>query len=1082
MSRIATFLCVAGLLHSAGMLFGRESGSAIAAAVPTATIFSNEKEVCEGSAVAAYLYFSGEGPWDAVVSDKDGVYLELTDVTSPYTISLEPTEDNTYTISYVEDRLGESGNTYGEVALTVNPVTPVSIELDRYAYLYSEPQVRLVASPTGGTFTGNGVSANYFYPVIASPEGSPHQVTYTYYNQYGCVSTDEKAIDVLYGEAAVVLLSGNDTIDDLCDDGRTYVILGSNDDQLPGAFELREAGTSNAIEGNILDEDLTDDLAILDPTGLSGDYDIYYSYTLGGLTVSATYPFRVSDLGLIEIPGLPEEVCSGDAPYPLVPDLAAGDPGAVYVFSGPGVSGNQSDGYYFDPGGSDTILGEVEIQMEYTASNGCFVTVIYPVNNRFSPEVSFEFSPVCLPDEGGRIDFNNTTTGKEAVETWEWDFGDPLSGPDNSSDLEHPSHDYPEPGYVEISLTATTTEGCVAAHTLDTVLADQPEVDFTWVTDCFIRGKKTGFINTSISEYAPVDTLMWTFTTSGGGVLGVIGSNDPADTVEFQFTVRDQYKVELYVKNSAGCEGSTVREIDLQPTIKLTNSGYEVDFNGGQDAWFPGSVDSVWSWKREEPDFNGFNQVSGDLAWFTDLPEEGEEYLEESWVQSPCFDFSDQKNPLIQLDLMKSFTPGYDGAVLQYQERSTEAWETIGEVGEGQNWYNVSGLVNQPGGNDDGWGLQLFDPDSEWVPASHDLDLLAGMPHAKLRITIATGGLRDIGNQGFAFDNVFIGDRVRQSVLEHFTNSSSMASVEADGIVDEFAREHSGSVIDLQYHTQFPGDDPMNINNPYPALNRSFYYGINGVPYAMLNGGIEPEMRYDFNGPEGMPDEEVLSQATLEIPDFDVNLEVDWMENSLEATASVTCRVDTFDSGIQLYLAVIETEVTAYVGSNQDTVFNNVVLDMLPSPTGTLLASAWSGWMNETRSYSWEYEDYIEDIEELAVVAFIENKDNGYILQAAARYLTPQVGLEPRMTDPGYLRLYPNPASDLLHIDLVGQFPEKGSLKVMDITGKIWLSSNIRPGQTRHTLDVSELARGVYILWWEERGEIKARSKLILSR
>ena len=1081
MNRAAAFLCVAGFLHAAGMLCGQGSTSTQAVAAPTATIFSNDKEVCEGSAVAAYLYFSGEGPWDAVVSDKDGIYLELTDVTSPYTISLEPVEDNTYTVSYVEDRLGQAGSTYGAVSLTVNPVTPVSIELDRYAYLYSEPQVRLFASPTGGTFTGNGVSANYFYPGIASPEGSPHQVTYTYYNQYGCVSKDVAEIHVLFGESSVVLLSGNDTIDDLCDDGRTYVILGSNNDQLPGTFELVEAGTSQPIEGNILDEDLSDDLAILNPAGLSGVYDIVYSYSLEGLTVSATYRFRVSDLGLIQVPGLPEEVCSGDEPYPLVPDLAGSDPGAIYTFSGPGVTGSQEDGYYFDPGGSDTILGAIEIQMDYTATNGCYVAVVYPVNNRFSPEVSFGFSPVCLPDDGGLVSFTNTTAGKEQVETWEWSFGDPASGPDNSSNLENPTHDYPEPGFLEISLTATTADGCVAVYSMDTSLADQPKADFTWVTDCFIKGEKTRFINTSTSEFAALDTVTWTFTTSGGGGLGVIGSNDPADTLEFQFTVRDRYKVELYVRNESGCEGEAMKEIDLQPTIHLTSAGYKDGFNGTHGFWSPGSVDSAWSWTLGEPDFNGFSPVEGDLAWYTDLPAGGAGYLEDSWVQGPCFDFSDQKNPLIKLDLMKSFTPGYDGAVLQYQIRNTEDWKTIGAVGEGLNWYNVTNLVNQPGGSNAGWGLELFDPDSEWIHASHDLDALAGMPHVKLRFTVSTGGIRDIGNQGFAFDNVFIGDRIRKSVLEHFTNSASASCREADAIVDDFSASNPGSVVDLQYHTDFPGSDPMNQNNPYPASIRTFYYGVGSVPYALLNGGGDPELQYDFDGPDGMPDEEVLKQASLEIPVFDLSLKVEWMENSLDATASVTCLADTFTSNIQLHVAVIETEVTAYTGANMDTLFRNVVLDMLPSSTGTLLGKAWSGWMTETRSFSWEYANYVEDIEELAVVAFIENRSNGQIIQAATSYLTPQVGTGPRRQELASLHLYPNPASDVLYLQLGESPSEKGFIKVMDITGKIMLSSDVRPGEARLTLDLSTLARGLYVVWWEESGVVRARSKLIMG-
>ena len=44
------------------------------------------------------------------------------------------------------------------------------------------------------------------------------------------------------------------------------------------------------------------------------------------------------------------------------------------------------------------------------------------------------------------------------------------------------------------------------------------------------------------------------------------------------------------------------------------------------------------------------------------------------------------------MDLMKSFAPLTDGAVLQYQDVVSEGWKTIGNVGTGINWYNVTGL------------------------------------------------------------------------------------------------------------------------------------------------------------------------------------------------------------------------------------------------------------------------------------------------------------------------------------------------------------------------------------------------------
>ena len=603
--------------------------------------------------------------------------------------------------------------------------------------------------------------------------------------------------------------------------------------------------------------------------------------------------------------------------------------------------------------------------------------------------------------------------------------------------------------------------------------------DFIWLTDCFVPGKKITFRNVSASGAAPVDTLIWTFRTADGGFLGMIGTG--SDTVEIPFTVLGTYTVDLQVENSSGCRDAIRKEITLQPTYKLT-AGYNEDFNGGDSGWLPVSADTSMSWTLGEPDFTGFQPVAGDDAWYTDLPPASGDYLEHSWVQSPCFDFRNSQNPLIKLDLMKSFVPGFDGAVLQYQESVTDGWKTIGSVGEGSNWYNAASLINLPGGSPAGWGLPLFDPDEEWVTATHDLEMLSGLPQARLRIAVATGGTRQMGNQGFAFDNIFIGDRVRTSVLEHFTNSSSFLCAGADDITDEFAASNTKSVIDIQYHTAFPGADPMNQNNPHPAATRVFNYGIQEVPFAVLNGGTATGTQYDFSGPGQMPSEEALKQASLEIPAFNVGIQVQWSEGDLEATATVTCLADTFTSSFQLYVAVIETEVTAYTGLNQDTAFRNVVMDMLPSPTGTLLGNAWSAWMSESRTFSWSYPAFVEDPEDLAVVAFIQNRDTREFLQATADYRSPQVSSPDRRSGPADLRLYPNPATDRVTIEMAEGRNGKGTLWVTDLSGRTVDAMETVPGQTRYELDISRLSHGIYLVLWEEGGVIKGRGKLMKAR
>ncbi len=1039
-------------------------------------------EVCMGDSVKAYIWFNqGRAPYEVVLNNRSGMYKEFEVLVSPYTVYLKSeSNDSFYIASAIDDR-GITGRPLGEVELTIRETTPVVFDLDRTVFLSSEPGVLLKSNPTGATFFGPGVANGRFYPEIASYENSPHTITCTLTNSFGCKSTDETDLYVLSGEASVYLVSGEDSIATICDESDSYLLIGNNADSLPGLFELYDGAGLAPLLGFITDADSSDNQASLNPVGLKGTYELVYIYGVNELEVRTTLSVVINDLGTLGISGVPAKVCDTDEPYLLLPELEIDDPTPSYVFSGAGVSGNQEDGFYFDPGSSDAVVGKIRIALDYTSSNGCFASAETELTNQFSPKVSFSMSPVCLPADGGMVAFSNTTSGKYAVESWSWDFGDPDSGDENLSDLESPGHFYSEPGNVLIKLTASTDYGCVAVLAMDTVLADQPEADFTLLNDCFVKGNKTLFLDNSISAFASIDHLTWTFKTESGGVLGTIESNSSAEVIEFPFTSLDQYQVSLEVTNGVGCSGDVTLPIDLRPVRNLTSSGYYEDFNGKAVGWEALSTDAESSWLRDEPDFLGFQPAAGDLAWFTNLPVQSEGMVEQSWVQSPCFSLKGLSAPVIQLDLMKSFVPGMDGAVLQYQELSNEGWTTIGSSEEGLNWYNQSDIQNRPGGSSIAWGLETFVPDTGWINAGHSLDMLMDKPFVKFRIALGTGGRQDLGNQGFAFDNIFIGQRIRRSVLEHFTNAASVEAAEADQVMRAFGEEHSAIVYDLHYHMDYPGADQMNFNNPELPSNRAFGR-IPGVPYAILNGGIGDGYRYDFTNFSQEPNSEALIEASLETPIFQVNTTVNYLGDSLKGNVVVACATDTFTNNLQLYIAVIEREVTAYTGVNGVTSFRNVVLDMLPSLTGKLLGNAWGRGSADTLEFNWEYPAYVEDVEDLSVVAFVQDRDNGHILQADAKPHTPGVGISENYSQENRMALYPNPAREFLYINYGEQIEKKGVLKVLDLSGKLMLRSSVQPGYLIQQLDVSQLPVGMYMIYRMEGNEVKGYSKFIRTR
>jgi len=703
------------------------------------------------------------------------------------------------------------------------------------------------------------------------------------------------------------------------------------------------------------------------------------------------------------------------------------------------------------------------------------------------PALSFKPDLICLELEGSIVSFTNLSDQKESVASWMWDFGDPGSGAENQSELESPEHFYLEPGARAIVLKATTHEGCLAQHTLDTLLVDRPLVNFTWETDCYSENRGIPFLATAISEYSDLDTLLWTISSSGGGVQEVIGKSPAELTLDYSFSSLDAFDLTLYAESEAGCQGEVTRRIELIPVQVLSDADYMETFDHIPSGWIVESDDETESWVLGTPDFAGFEPSENDKAWYTTLPPEPGDYLEHSWVRSPCFDFSSMSNPVIQMDLMKSFLPGRDGAVLQYQDQLSQGWETIGSIESGLNWYNDSLILNMPGGGGLGWGLTPFEPDTRWLRARHALGMLAGNPHVKFRLALATGSSQEITagkiNQGFAFNNFFIGEaNLRRSVLEYFTNSSGETMFAADHMVNNFAMKHAGLVYDLHYHMAYPQEDPMNVNNPLPPSTRAFNYGVPDVPYAVLNGGVSAAFRFNLTPPAGEISEEMLMGSSLETPVFELFLSVDYREDSLRGKATIVCLDQNFNSYLQLYVVVIEKEVSSYYWLNQDSSFRNVVLDILPTSAGKLLGNSWSSESTSEIEFSWEYASYLEDKEDLSVVAFVQDRESGLILQAAAEPHTFGVAVpRDKIVSPGMF-IYPNPAGDQCRINFGSRTVKDGQLVLVDISGREVMYTMVPRGTQVQRLDLTQLPEGLFMVLWKEAGVLKGESKLILQR
>ncbi len=140
---------------------------------------------------------------------------------------------------------------------------------------------------------------------------------------------------------------------------------------------------------------------------------------------------------------------------------------------------------------------------------------------------------------------------------------------------------------------------------------------------------------------------------------------------------------------------------------------------------------------------------------------------ENSFLVSPCYDFTTLVNPRISFKIFWETEKKFDGATLQYTIDGGTTWILIGSTNsnsncQGINWYNTPNVTYL--GGSQGWAGNIQNVSGScasgngggsgaWLTASHDLTNLAGKPSVKFRFLFGAGTQCN-SYDGFAIDDV----------------------------------------------------------------------------------------------------------------------------------------------------------------------------------------------------------------------------------------------------------------------------------------------------------------------------------------
>ncbi|MCF8296670.1 MAG: T9SS type A sorting domain-containing protein [Saprospiraceae bacterium] len=229
-------------------------------------------------------------------------------------------------------------NTYNctntdSINVTVYPLPIVTITGLNSSFCVNNPAIYLSGSPSGGTFSGNGVSSGLFDPSLAGT--GDHNVTYTYTDIHGCTNSTSQNVHVY--PLPIVSFSG--LPNQLCVNAQAIGLSG-----LPAGGTFN----GNGINGNNFNPFIA---------GV-GSHNISYIYTDNNGCVNLdSSSIIVNPKPFVSFSGLNSAYCSNDSIVTLSGSPLGG------TFEGPGITAN-----FFNPsiGG-----GNYNIKYTYTNTFAC---------------------------------------------------------------------------------------------------------------------------------------------------------------------------------------------------------------------------------------------------------------------------------------------------------------------------------------------------------------------------------------------------------------------------------------------------------------------------------------------------------------------------------------------------------------------------------------------------------------------------------------------------------------------------------------------------------------------------------------
>jgi hypothetical protein len=303
----------------------------------------------------------------------------------------------------------------------------------------------------------------------------------------------------------------------------------------------------------------------------------------------------------------------------------------------------------------------------------------------------------------------------------------------------------------------------------------------------------------------------------------------------------------------------------------------------------------------------------------------------------------------------------------------------------------------------------------------------------------------------------------RLVLIESFSNSDNEACVSFNENLQASLNENSGQYAHIKYPCFITSVDPYYIDD---VQTRTDYYLANTPPQIIANSENWNEQfnQNEFDSMFGNPSF------------FGINANFLISDDYIDVAVGVTPYVTA--TNVVLHIAIIENTTTGNVGANGETEFYATLMKMLPDANGTELVLERDQMQYLTFDYDMS-QTYVEEMEDLSVVVFLQDLNSREVLQVS--YASQTFNRVVNNTGEFDFSVYPNPASSSIFIEVSPSRLQNLDFIIIDTQGGVMkqgVVDGLKGGL--NLVDIADLTKGVYfvIIKYEDQPVYK---KLIIN-